>query len=177
MAELSTIARPYAEALFQVAKQGDQNAWTALVDEMAAVAAHGDMRALMLDPKVTDEQLYQVFSGVVKTPLQQYAQNFVRELIAQGRLQAMPEVAVQFKRLKNGHEGVADAEISSAFPLEAAALNDLVLLLEKKFSIKLRPVVSVDASLIGGVRVKVGDEVLDTSVRARLEQMKTALTA
>jgi F-type H+-transporting ATPase subunit delta len=109
--------------------------------------------------------------------LQQYAQNFVRELIAQGRLQAMPEVAVQFKRLKNAHEGVADAEISSAFPLEAAALNDLVLLLEKKFSIKLRPVVSVDASLIGGVRVKVGDEVLDTSVRARLEQMKTALTA
>ena len=177
MAELSTIARPYAEALFQVAKQGDLNAWTALVDEMAAVAAHTDMRALMLDPKVTDEQLYQVFSAVVKTPLQQYAQNFVRELIAQGRLQAMPEVAVQFKCLKNAHEGVADAEISSAFPLEAAALNDLVLLLEKKFSIKLRPVVSVDASLIGGVRVKVGDEVLDTSVRARLEQMKTALTA
>jgi F-type H+-transporting ATPase subunit delta len=176
MAELSTIARPYADALFQVAQQGDLSAWTALVDEMAAVSAHADMRALMLDPKVSDEQLYQVFSGVVPTPLQQYAQNFLRELIAQGRLQAMPEVAVQFKRLKNAHEGVADAEISSAFPLEAAALSDLVMLLEKKFNIKLRPIVTVDSSLIGGVRVKVGDEVLDTSVRARLEQMKTALT-
>lgn len=177
MAELSTIARPYAEALFQVAKQGDLTAWTTLVDEMAALAGHADMRALMLDPKVTDEQLYQVFTGVMKTPLQQYAQNFLRELITQGRLVAMPEVAAQFKRLKNAHQGVADAEIYSAFALDGAALNDLVASLEKKFRIKLRPVVTVDPNLIGGVRVKVGDEVLDTSVRARLEQMKTALMA
>jgi F-type H+-transporting ATPase subunit delta len=93
------------------------------------------------------------------------------------RLPLLPEIAVQFEELKNAREGAADALIVSAFPLEGAQLNDLVASLERKFKRKLKPVVEVDPSLIGGVRVTVGDEVLDTSVRARLASMQTALTA
>ena len=177
MAELSTLARPYAQALFQVAQQNDLNGWAALVDELAAVAGNPDMSALMIDPKINDEQLYQVFAGVLKTPLQTTAQNFLRELIVNGRLSVMPEIAQQFKQLKNAHENLAEVQIESAFPLEGAALKELVAALEKKFGIQLRPQVTLNPALIGGVRVAVGDEVLDTSVRAQLEQMKTALTA
>jgi len=89
----------------------------------------------------------------------------------------LPEIASQFRALKNAQGGTADAIVHSAFPIEAAALADLSGTLEKRFGRKLNVSVVIDASLIGGVRVVVGDEVLDTSVKARLEQMKAALTA
>lgn len=101
----------------------------------------------------------------------------MRMLVDNHRLTLMPEIAVQFDELKNSREGAADALIVSAFPLEGAQLTDLVANLERKFHCKLKPTVEVDKSLIGGVRVTVGDEVLDTSVRARLASMQTALSA
>ena len=79
--------------------------------------------------------------------------------------------------MKNAHEGAADAEVTSAFELSAAQLSDLAITLEKKFGRKLHPTVKVDSSLIGGVRIVVGDQVLDTSVRAKLQKMHSALTA
>src|SRR6201999_2104178 len=97
-------------------------------------------------------------------------------LVDNHRLTLMPEIATQFEALKNAREGAADATIVSAFPLEGAQLNDLVANLERRFQRKLKPAVEVDPSLIGGVRVTVGDEVLDASVRARLASMQTALT-
>lgn len=180
MAELSTIARPYAHALFDVARadrQGDLNAWAGLVSALAAVAANPDMQVLLNDPRLTDEQLYDLFAAAVKTPLQPAAQNFLRTLIENDRVQALPEVARQFHALKNEQEGTADAEIVSAFPLTDAQVAELVAGLEKKFKVKLKPHVAVDQSLIGGVRVAVGDQVLDTSVRAQLERMRHTLTA
>jgi F-type H+-transporting ATPase subunit delta len=126
---------------------------------------------------VTDAQVFELISGVVKTTLPAAAQNFLRLAIENHRLVALPEIASQFRALKNAQGGTADAIVHSAFPIEAAALADLSGTLEKRFGRKLNVSVEIDASLIGGVRVVVGDEVLDTSVKARLEQMKAALTA
>jgi F-type H+-transporting ATPase subunit delta len=89
----------------------------------------------------------------------------------------LPEIAAQFAVLKNANEGAADAEIVSAFEISGDQLAQLVATLEKKFGRKLNPTVTVDPSLIGGVRVVVGDEVLDTSVRAKLQQMHVALVS
>jgi len=177
MAEISTIARPYAEAVFRVAQAGDLAGWTDTLDNLASVAAHADMQAVISNPKLTPEQLFDLFVGVLGGKLSQQAQNFLRDLIDHGRLGALPEIAAQFHALKNAREGAADAHITSAFALEAAQLAELVALLEGKFKVKLHPQVAIDPSLIGGVRVVVGDQVLDTSVRARLDQMRTALTA
>lgn len=177
MAELSTIARPYAEALFRVAEGGDLNRWAGLVSELGAVAANADMRALIADPKLTHDQVYGVFAGVVKSPLDAQAQNFLRALVDNGRLDALPEIAVQFHALKNARESVADAEITSAFPMDDAQTRELTAALERKFGIKLKAHVTVDPSLIGGVRVVVGDRVLDGSVRQRLDDMRNALAA
>ena len=178
MAELSTIARPYAEAAFRTAKDAKAlPAWNDLLAELAAVADRPEMRALVSNPKITADQLYGVFAGVVKSPLNQQGQNFLRLLIENSRVDALPEMAAQFAVLKNAEEGKADAEITSAFALTDAQVAELVAGLTRKFGKTLTPHVSVDQSLIGGVRVVVGDHVFDTSVKAQLERMKTVLTA
>ena len=177
MAELATIARPYAEALFRVAETGDLAAWSDLVQDLAQVAGHPEVQSLALSPKVSRDAVADLMLSVVKAPVPAQVQNFVRMIVANHRLEALPEVAVQFEALKNALEGAADVEIVSAFPLEGSLLDVLVVGLERRFKRKLKPAVSVDASLIGGVRVTVGDEVLDTSVRAQLARMQVALTA
>jgi F-type H+-transporting ATPase subunit delta len=179
MAEIATIARPYAEALFKSAKAGgaDLGATAAWLQEAAAAAATPELRAFADNPKADAAQVFGIVSGVVKSPLNDQAKNFLRTVIENGRLNALPEVAAQFQVLKNAATGSADAVVHSAFAIEGAALADLSALLEKRFGRRLNVRVVQDAALIGGVRVVVGDEVLDTSVKARLEQMKQALVA
>jgi len=180
MAELATIARPYAEALFKasVAQAGtDLNATVAWLDELAVIAANPQVRQLADSPKVSDGQVFDLMTGVVRSALPDAARNFLRAVIDNGRLPALPEVAAQFRALVNQRSGSSDAIVHSAFPLDAAALADMAATLEKRFGRKLNLTVQLEPSLIGGVRVVVGDEVLDTSVKARLEQMKAALTA
>lgn len=179
MAELATIARPYAEALFKACadKAADLNSTVAWVEELAAIAADPQLRQLADSPKVTVEQVLGVITGVARSALPDAARNFLRVIIENGRLDALPEVAVQFRAIVNRLNGSSDAIVYSAFPVEDAALNDISDALQKRFGRKLNLSVQIDASLIGGVRVVVGDEVLDTSVKARLEQMKAALTA
>jgi F-type H+-transporting ATPase subunit delta len=177
MAELATIARPYAEALFRVAQSGNMAAWSELVSGMSSVAANPDMQELARNPKVSDEQVVSTFLAALNSPANAELQNFVGMLVENGRLALLPEIALQFHALKNAQEGAADAEIVSAFELTPAQINDLVATLQKRFGRNLTPSVTVDNSLIGGVRVVVGDEVLDTSVRAKLQQMQTALTS
>jgi F-type H+-transporting ATPase subunit delta len=177
MAELATIARPYAEALFRVAQSGDLTAWSELVTEMARVASHPDVKEFASNPKVTDKEVGDTFLSLLKSNVTPEARNFVGMLAENGRLALLPEIAEQFHELKNAREGAADAEITSAFALSDAQVNDLVATLEKKFGRKLNPSVTVDPALIGGVRVAIGDEVLDTSVRAKLQRMHTALVS
>jgi len=177
MAELATIARPYAEALFRVAQSGNLSTWSDLVSEMAQIAAHPDFQSLAGNPKLSDQQVADALLGLLKTPASAEAKNFVAMLAENGRLALLPEIGAQFHALKNVQEGAADAQITSAFALSDVQVGELVAVLEKKFGRKLNPSVTVDDSLIGGVRVVVGDEVLDTSVRAKLQQMHVALAA
>ena len=177
MAELATIARPYAEALYRVAKSGNLSAWSELVAEMAQAAAHPDVIALAHNPKVSAAQTAEAFLSVLKSPVTEEAKNFISTLTEYDRLTVLPEIAVQFHALKNADAGAADAEIISAFELSPTQVSELAATLEKKFGRKLHPTVTVDSSLIGGVRIVVGDQVLDTSVRAKLQQMHNALTA
>ena len=175
MAELATVARPYAEALFRVAQAGNLAQWSDLVSEMAQIGSNADVQDYARNPKVSESELAATIASLVKSPMTAEANNFLGMVVANGRIELLPEIGAQFQLLKNGAEGAADADITSAFDLSAAPLSDLVATLEKKFCRKLNPTVTVDPSLIGGVRVVVGDEVLDTSVRAKLQQMHVAL--
>lgn len=177
MAELATIARPYAEALFRVARTGNLAAWSDLVSEMAAVAALPDVMAFAGNPKLADRQIVETFLSLLKSNVPGEAKNFVGMLVENGRLTLLPEIGAQFHALENAAQGAADAEITSAFELTDAQVKDLVAALEKKLGRKLNPSVKVDGALIGGVRVAVGDEMLDISVRAKLQRMYIALAS
>ena len=177
MAELATIARPYAEALFKAAGVGDQAQLAAQVQSLADVAGNAQLRQFADSPKVSAAQVFDVVTSVVKTPISDAAKNLLRLVIDNGRLAALPQVASQFHELVNARSGVSDAVIHSAYEIAPAQLADVIVALEKRFGRKLNATVVLAPELIGGIRVVVGDEVLDTSVKARLEQMRVALTA
>ena len=182
MAELSTLARPYAEALFAAAASdksatGVLDQWLPLVAEMAAVAQHAEGARVVNDPKLSEVQVYDLVRGLIKSKLPIAAENFLKLVVENGRLAVVPEVAKQFRRLKNEAEGTADCLVESALPLSDEQVKDLLWSLSRKFGLKLIAEVKVDPELIGGVRVSVGDHVLDTTVKTRLAQMQAALTA
>jgi F-type H+-transporting ATPase subunit delta len=177
MVELSTIARPYAEAAYEVAKATNVEQWSGWLESWSAVAESADIKLLVNNPKLTDKQILDIFVELSKTPAQAQAGNFLQALVENGRLLALPEIARQFTELKNADAGSAEAVIASAFPLDASEVQIIAGALEKKFGRSLNVTVQVDPSLIGGVVVTVGDQVLDSSVRAKLDAMKVALTA
>jgi len=174
MAELATIARPYAEALL---KAGGDAASAAELAALAAVASHEQLLAFADNPKVTPAQVIEVITSVLNAPLSPKVGNLLAAVLDNGRLPALSEIAQQFQQLINARSGVSDAVIHSAFDMSAQQVADAKATLEQRFGRKLNATVVIDPSLIGGIRVVVGDEVLDTSVKARLEQMKVALTA
>jgi F-type H+-transporting ATPase subunit delta len=178
MAELTTIARPYAEALFATARDAHAlDTYADCADALAAVAGHPQVAEVAANPKLNGAQVFDLLTGLMKTQLPESAANFLRLVISNDRLAALPEIARQFHQLKNAAEGVADCLIESAFPMGDAQVSELLARLAGKFGLKLKPEVRVDASLIGGVRVTVGDHVMDTTVKSRLMQMQAALTA
>ena len=186
MAELATIARPYADALFEAASAEQAGAWGAQLSVLSAVAADPAMQAYADDPAATPEQVFHMMSIVatgtdssvdLSSDSSKGVANLLRTVIDNGRLSALPEIEAQYRELLNERSGVADATIYSAFPIGPAETADLIATLEKRFKRKLNASVEVAPELIGGIRVKVGDEVLDTSVQGQLERMKVALTA
>ncbi|HAT38734.1 F0F1 ATP synthase subunit delta [Polynucleobacter necessarius] len=178
MAELATIARPYAEALFQSVKPTELAAILEQLNELAQLAVLPEVAGLSNNPKVSADDLTKLLSRMVKTKLDGKVTSFLSLVNQRHRLAAIPEIASQFESMKNKREGAADVMITSAFPIEGSALNDLLSGLKKRFGCKdLRPTIQIDPALIGGVRIQVGDEVMDSSVKARLAQMQASLGA
>ena len=176
MAENVTIARPYAEAAFSYADAGGALAkWAQALDAMAGIAAHPEMRQAIGNPGLANNELYGLFASLCGDVLNAEMQNFVRVLIENGRLTLAPEIRDIFQELKNEREGVVDAIVQSAFALDAAQTAALVGDLERRYKRKVKAQVTVDKELIGGVRVQVGDEVIDSSVRGHLATMAAAL--
>ena len=178
MAEPNTIARPYAEAAFRLADaQGKLADWSVALANLAAVAADERVRTVIGDPGLSDAQVAGLIIGVLSGKLSGEAENFVRVLAENGRLDVLAEIREQYEALKNERESVVEAEVYSAFEMDAAQTADLVARLEKKTGRKVRAKVSVDKSLIGGVKVVLGDKVIDGSARAQLSALENALKA
>jgi F-type H+-transporting ATPase subunit delta len=178
MAEVTTIARPYAEALFRLADEGHTlDAWSVNLAEMAEVASNADVRAAIANPKLGGKQLVELFLSLCKDVKGDAVKNLVELLVDNGRLALLPEIGQLFEILKDEREGKVEAEIVSAFPMDDAQKASLVSDLERKFKRKVEARVSVDPALIGGVRIAVGDEVIDASVQAKLANMAVALKA
>ena len=176
MAENVTLARPYAEAAFRIAQEAKQlDGWLDALNRMAAVVADADMQALLDNPRIGTSVSTDLLLDIAGKDFSTEQKNFVQLLAESDRLTVLPEICELFADLKNGIEGVKEAQITSAFPIDSAALANLVTDLERRFNSKVQASVVVDPELIGGVRIAVGDQVIDASVRGKLAQMATAL--
>lgn len=176
MAELSTLARPYAEAVFRIADAGAAlGDWSATLSNLANVAADPSIAAAIEDPNFSSSKVAGLFIQVLAGKLTGEAENFVRVLAENHRLELLPEIAAQYEVLKNDREGVVDAEVISAFPMTDAQLAELATQLEKKTGKRVKTQVSVDPELIAGVRIVIGDKVIDGSARAHLNALEAAL--
>lgn len=177
MAELVTIARPYAEAVFKLAREKSAlAAWSGTLELLDAVIANPEVQARIGDPKVSARDLEALVLGVVGDRVDGAGRNLVQVLIANGRLELMPQIRGLFDSLRREHEGVLQVRITSALPVADDQLNSLVAALEQKYRKKVSVQVDIDPQLIGGVRAAVGDKVIDATVRGRLDAMATALT-
>ena len=176
MAEPSTVARPYAEAAFKLAQASTALAkWSEMLAALATVSQDSRIRAAVSDPNLPDAKVAGLFISILS--LTGEGENFVRVLAQNGRLGLLPEIRARFDALRNEREGVIEAEVISAFELSKPQLADLVQRLEKKTGKKVKAKVRLDKELIGGVKVVLGDKVIDGSARAQLGALETALKA
>jgi len=178
MAEPSTVARPYAEAAFRLADAaGTLAKWSEMLGALAQVAQDARVRAAVADPNLSDAKAAGVFISILSGKLSGEAENFLRVLAENGRLELLPQIRAQFEELKNEREGVLEAEVQSAFELGGAQLAELVQRLEQSTGRKVRTKVSINKDLIAGVKVVLGDKVIDGSARAQLGALEIALKA
>ena len=178
MAEPSTIARPYAEAAFRLADDvGKLAEWSATLAMLEQVADNERVRAAMADPNLSSAKVAGLFISILSGKLSGDAENFVRVMAENRRLALLGEVRAQYEALKNAREGVIEADVQSAFELTDVQLAELVSALEKRTGRKVKAQVRLDKSLIGGVRIVMGDKVIDGSARAQLGALESALKA
>jgi F-type H+-transporting ATPase subunit delta len=178
VAEPSTVARPYAEAAFKLADAaGTLAKWSEMLGALAQVAADERVQRAVSDPNLSDAKRAGVFIAVLGGKLSGEGENFVRVLAQNDRLGVLPQIRSHFEALKNEREGVVEAKVYAAFELSKPQLAELVQRLEKNTGRKVRAEVVVDRELIGGVKIALGDKVIDGSARAQLGALETALKA
>jgi F-type H+-transporting ATPase subunit delta len=176
MADLATIARPYAEALASSASKEEMSKWSEQLGVFAQMATHSELASLANNPNVSQDQMAEILLAGLKDEVSPAIKSFIQLVTMNHRIAVLPEIAKQFEEIKNSLEGSAEILITSAFPMSEDETKNLISTISKRFGNKsLKPTVTIDPELIGGVRVQVGDEVLDTSVKSRLEALRATL--
>jgi F-type H+-transporting ATPase subunit delta len=176
MSELSTLARPYAEAVFRMAQgESDLAGWSSRIVTLAAIVSDPQAARLIADPAVSADRVAGLIIDVAGASLSERGANFVKVLAENGRLAVLPEISVQFETLKANAEGTIEATITSAQAMTQAQIDDLVAGLKAKFNRAVSVEVAVDPELIGGAVIAIGDQVIDGSVKGRLQLMTFAL--
>lgn len=176
MSEKMTLARPYAEAVFALAKERKAlPQWSQMLQLAALIARDAQMHRLFDDPRLPRERLVSLFLDVAGKNLSDDGVNLIRLLAANRRLALLPEIAQLFEALKTEHESAVVAEIVSAYPLDAAQLEKIIGALKQRLGRDVRALPKVDPSLVGGVIIRAGDVVIDGSVEGRLRALSSYL--
>lgn len=172
MAELSTIARPYAQAVFDIAKaQRQYTEWSAQLRTLAAVIADAQVQALIGNTAVKKERIAALVCDVAGAGINATMRNFVQVLADNRRLNVLPQIALQFEELRAAAEATQDAEVISAFALDASQQQAISAALQKRLGRKVNLVCKIDPSLLGGAVIRAGDLVIDGSASGRLQKL------
>ena len=178
MAELLTVARPYAKAAFEYARDHDAlDSWSQSLNFLGVVVADSDVRRLLGNPTFRNDQKVSLLTDMTPGKQDEALQRFLVVLAEQGRLTSLTSIAEQFERLRAEHEQRIDVNVISAYKLDSKQKTKLANALKKRLNREISITTQVDKSLIGGVILRAGDTVIDGSVRGRLNRLSEALTA
>ena len=174
--DITTIARPYAEAVYARARESGQlDSWGSALSTLSAIAADPDMTEQFGNPNLPRERLRDAILEIAGEDLSSESRNLVSLLAANNRLTALPEIARLFEELQTRHQGVRQVHVLSAYELNEAARNNLAAVLKRRLGAEVEMTVETDPSLIGGVEIRAGDLVIDGSVRGKLRKLATEL--
>lgn len=175
MAELATLARPYANAVFGLAKaSGKFDQWFADLNFLTTVVQDSTMKSVIANPRVDKAALTRILLDVCDTQVSDAAKNLVRLLMDNGKLRVLPQIATQYEKLQADHQGYAKVEIISAYPVNPLQQAEIEAALQKRLGKAVEITISIDTSLMGGWLIRTGDQVIDLSVRGRLQQLANA---
>lgn len=176
MSKLNTIARPYAQAAFDLAREANTLAqWSEMLSFAAAISVDADMRAAIDSPGMSAAEQADMFTTVCADLIDDQGRNFVKLLAENSRLTLFPEIAARFDILRADAEGTLEATVISARPISAAQQQAIAKALKARFNCEIVLQLEVDASILGGAIIRAGDTVIDGSVRGKLEKFATAL--
>lgn len=176
MSELATLARPYASAIFKRAKETSSSAkWSETLVFLSSVMASEELTNVLKNPKVNKSKFAEFLHNICQDHVDKEGINLLKLLIKNDRLALMSNIAKEFESLKADDEGYIEVDVVSAFPFTKEGEQKFTTTLEKKFTKKIHMNVTVDKSLIGGVLVRAGDQVIDGSIRGQLQQLQKAL--
>jgi F-type H+-transporting ATPase subunit delta len=176
MSELTTTARPYARAIFELANEsGRLSEWSETLQFMAAVVANEDARHILDDPKLTKQEAANILLTFCGEQLDEQGQNLAKLLAENSRIAVMPDISMLFEALKADIEGSVDVQVTSAFEMSDSALTKMSDALKVKLGREVKLTVEIDTSIMGGVIIRAGDMVIDGSIQGRLQSMTHAL--
>ena len=178
MAGRDTGARRYAEAAFEVAlRDGTVERWRSELQAAAAVVSDPRAIGALSNPAISIDLRSDAVRGLLDGVASQPVQNLVQLLLKRGRIEQLPRVAAEFRRLDDRRQGITNAIITSAAPLTQDEVRAITQRLEQQTGGRIAIDVRVDPSLLGGLVVRVGDRLIDGSVRGRLERLRTRLVS
>ncbi len=176
MSELSTLARPYAEAVFKTAIENKSvPQWSDMLEFLSVVMQDKEMTAVVINPKVNHEQLTQLLLDICQDQLTKEGVNLLKLLVQNDRLLLAPQIFDLYESFKAEHEGYVDVEVISAYALSKDEQKKFANTLEKKLDKKVHITTSIDKTLIGGFLAKAGDTVIDGSIRGQIQQLAKKL--
>lgn len=177
MSELTTAARPYAKAVFELAQQTDAlQEWSDQLAAMSAVVATEDSAALLAHPRMSKAQKTEIFSDVVGDDLSEGGRNLLATLSENDRFVLIPEIAAIFEGMKAEAEGAVEAEVVAAQKMTKKQEETIAAALQKRLGREVKLVTSIDPSLMGGAIIRAGDLVIDGSIQSRLKNMMTSMS-
>ncbi|MEO0367478.1 MAG: F0F1 ATP synthase subunit delta [Pseudomonadota bacterium] len=176
MSDNASIARPYAKAIFALAKESsDYEPWVQGLDSLATVTADQTFEQVVADPKINTTQVTDLLLELVKDQLPKGGDNLVRLLVKNNRTSVVSDISAQFQALVAKEQATVNAEVITAFGLSDQQRKDLAAALQQRLGVKVTLEEQIDESLVGGAIVKAGDLVIDGSAQGRLEKLTTAL--
>jgi len=176
MAELATLARPYAVAVFDLAVEANNfDEWSDTLNFLATVVDYPTMVKVIANPQIDKKTLTNIILDICRDHISETGDNFVKILVDNNRLPAIPEIVLQYEQLKAQQQGYLIIEIVSPYPVEPSQLEEIKTVLQKRFGKAVDINITIDKSLLGGWLIRVGDEVIDISLLGRLQQLATEL--